>query len=106
MIALPMHHSTSIEQLLGFDTRCGLEQELGLPPQRYTEGLCHVEAAAASSSRAVRGLLPVEMVEKASERELHVGQPERDARADPPAGPERGELEVVAPEVDAAAAAV
>ena len=66
------------------NTRYGLEHELGLPSQRYTKGLCHVKVSRAGAT----GLLPVEVIEKASEHELHVGQPVCDARADPPAGPE------------------
>ncbi|WVZ59389.1 LOW QUALITY PROTEIN: hypothetical protein U9M48_009535, partial [Paspalum notatum var. saurae] len=45
---------------------------------------------------------PVEVVEQARERQLHVGQPERHAWAHPAAGAEGGVLEVGAPEVDAA----
>ena len=43
------------------------------------------------------------MIEKASEHELHVGQPVHDARADPPPGPKRNKLEVITPKIDTTA---
>ena len=45
------------------------------------------------------GHLPVEVEEEAGKRELHVGERKAHARAHPPLGPERQELEVGAPEV-------
>jgi hypothetical protein len=91
-----MDGSTSIRE---WNTRRGAQHELGLPLHGDPERLAHVEHLPV----AVRER-PVEVVEEARERQLHVDEPQRHAGAHPPAGAERDELHVGASEVDGAAA--
>ncbi|BAS98803.1 Os06g0640599, partial [Oryza sativa Japonica Group] len=59
------------------------------------ERLSHVELGRVGHS----GHLPVKVEEQAGERELHVGEPERQPGAHPPAGAERQKLVVGALEI-------
>ncbi|WVZ79248.1 LOW QUALITY PROTEIN: hypothetical protein U9M48_026850 [Paspalum notatum var. saurae] len=69
--------------------------DVALPPRRDPKPLGHVQLL----RRGATGEFPVEVEEDAGETELHDGEAERNAGADPSPGAERHELEVGAPEV-------